>query len=895
MRKLLVIPFVFMLLVSCQESTNECVPVQLLCEYMENPIGVDSPQPRLRWKLDDQRPGAAQTACEIIVGADSLAVLNGSGNMWKSGKVQDESMLTAYQRKALEPFTKYYWAVRVWDKDGKQGPLSAVASFETGMMDMKNWKGSWITDTRDIDLKPAPYFRKEFEAEKEVEKAQLYIAVGGLYELFINGRRVGDHQLDPAYTRFDRRNLYVSYDVTSLLDRNNAIGVILGNGWYNHQSTAVWFFHEAPWRARPKFCLDLRITYADGSVETISTDRDWKTSTGPVVLNSIYTAEHYDARLEQNGWNEPGFDDSEWKESIYTAAPSQNIVTQLMQPIRHVEEITPASVRKVNNRKYIYDLGRNIAGIAKISVEGDAGTVLRVSHAEMLDEKGDIDQSNIVVHYRPTDDADPFHTDIYTLKGAGVETFYPRFNYKGFRFVEVLSSKPIELDKNSLTGIFMHSDVPPVGDVTSSNETLNKIWMATNNAYLSNLFAYPTDCPQREKNGWTGDAHIAVETGLYNFDSITVYEKWLADHRDEQQANGVLPAIIPSSGWGYHWANGPDWTSTIAIIPWNVYLFYGDSKLLSDCYDNIKRYVDHITEISPGYLTDWGLGDWIPVKSKTPKEFTSSIYYYVDAMILAKAAKMFGKEADYQKYSDLTRNIRDAVNEKYFDKERGVYGSGFQTELSAALFWDIVPEDSRKLVAENLAARVVADDSHVDVGLLGSKTILNALSENGYADLAYKVASQETYPSWGWWIVNGSTTLPENWKEGVASQNHIMFGEIGAWYYKGLGGIHPDEQQPGFKNVILKPNFVSGLDEFSCSHEGPCGTIVSSWTKSGSTVNYTVSIPPNSTASLYLDASEILESGNALSENPYIVSESLESNNYILHLSAGNFNFSIQQ
>jgi len=899
MKKMLLIPAVFFLLASCQKTTDKCIPVQLQCEYMVNPIGMDSPHPRLKWKLDDRRPGANQSAYELIAGTDSTDVANGSGDMWNSGKVSDASMLVSYEGKPFEPYTKYYWAVKVWDKDKRENPLSGVASFETGLMHMKNWKGAWITDTRNVDLKPAPYFRKEFDAKKEIQSAQLYIAVGGLYELFINGKRVGDSQLDPAYTRFDRRNLYVAHDVTPFMQKYNALGVVLGNGWYNHQSTAVWFFHEAVWRARPKFCLDLRLTYVDGSVETISTDRNWKTSTGPIVFNCIYTAEHYDARLEQDGWNEPGFDDSEWNNSIDTAAPSQNIVSQLMHPIRHVEEINAVKMQKFSNKKYVFDLGQNIAGVSRISVKGEAGTELRVTHSELLDEKGDIDLSNIIVHYRPTDDSDPFQTDIYTLKGDGVETFAPKFNYKGFQYVEVLSSKPIELTENSLTGLFMHSDVPPIGRVGSSNETLNKLWAATNNAYLSNLFAYPTDCPQREKNGWTGDAHIAIETALYNFDGITVYEKWLADHRDEQQANGVLPSIIPSSDWGYDWGNGPDWTSSIAIIPWNIYLFYGDEKLLEDCYDNIKRYVDHITEISPDYITNWGLGDWVPVKSKTPKEFTSSIYYFVDATILAKTAQLFGNEADHKKYSALAQNIRDAINNKYFNAETGIYGSGFQTELSTALYWGIVPEESRTLVTENLAERVIADNSHVDVGILGSKAILNALSENGYADLAYKVASQETFPSWGWWIANGATTLFEDWNmdkgRGAMSKNHIMFGEIGAWYFKGLGGIFPDETQPGFKNVILKPNFVAGLDEFECSHEGPYGSIVSSWKKSGATVSYEVSIPPNSSASLHLDAVEILENGKAISENAFIDSVKLGENSYELHLVSGNYNFTIQK
>jgi alpha-L-rhamnosidase len=886
MKKFITITLLLIITISCDNTTDQCIPIGLQCEYLENPTGIDNPHPRLKWKLKDSRRGAAQNAYEIIVSTDSAEAENGRGNMWKTGRIDDESILITYKGKVLQPFTKYYWEVRVWDKDNNQSAFSEVSSFETGMMHIKNWKGSWITDTRDINLKPAPYFRKEFEINKKVEKAQLYIAVGGLYELFINGKRIDDHRLDPAYTRFDRRNLYVSYDVTSFLDRNNAIGVLLGNGWYNHQSTAVWFFDRAPWRARPKFCLDLRITYEDGMTETISSDRDWKTSLSPVIFNSIYTGEHYDARLEQPGWNESGFDDSEWKTSILTSAPSQNIVSQVLHPIKYTEKISPVDMRKVNDSKYIFDLGRNIAGVSIITLEGESGTVLKLKHSELIDENGEVDQSNIDVHYRPTDDTDPFQTDIYILKGEGTETFVPKFNYKGFRYVEVTSDKPIGLTKNSLTGIFMHSDLPPSGTINSQDTILNRIWEATNNAYLSNLYAYPTDCPQREKNGWTGDAHIAIETGLYNFDGITVYEKWLADHRDEQQPNGVLPAIIPSSDWGYHWANGPDWTSTMAIIPWNIYLFYGDSKLLEDCYDNIKRYVDHISEISTGYLTDWGLGDWIPVKSKTPKEFTSSIYYYVDAGILARAAKLFKNEKDYEKYSELAGNIKEAINDKYFNKETGTYGSGYQTELSAALHWGIVPEESTDLVVENLAKRVIADDKHVDVGLLGSKTILNALSENGYADLAWEVASQKTYPSWGWWIVNGSTTLPENWKAGVASQNHIMFGEISAWYYKALGGIKADPDNPGFKHILLEPHFVGGLDQFEARHDSPYGEIISSWERQDGNIKYNVTIPPNSTATLRIR-------GNKLSEKSGLTADIEEDGLFILDIEAGNYEFAV--
>ena len=841
--------------ISCQNAGNETRIQNLKCEHLINPLGVDSDSPRFTWQISGEKTGKSQTAFEIIVGTDSLAVKSGTGNQWSSGKINKALSMAIYSGSSLTPFTKYFWNVKIWDENGIPSKWSGLASFETGMMDKKNWQGDWISDTRDVHLKPAPWFRKEFTASKPIQSARAYIAVGGLYELFINGEKVGNHRLDPMYTRFDRRTLYVAQDVTKMiLEGENAIGVLLGNGWYNHQSTAVWYFHEAPWRARPKFCFDLHITYRDSTKEIVSSGIDWKTSLSDVVFNSIYTAEHQDARLKQPGWNKTGFDDSDWKASIPVSSPSNNIVAQNLQPIRNVDEITAIEMTKFSDKDYLFNFGRNISGVTQLKIKGEQGTEVRLIHAERLGKNGKADLSNIDVHYRPTDDLDPFATDIYYLSGNEDE-FMPYFNYKGFQYVELISNKPVELANENLTAFFMHSDVPVAGSITSSNQTLNKIWEATNSSYLSNLFGYPTDCPQREKNGWTGDGQIAIETGLYNFDGITIYEKWLADHRDEQQPNGVLPAIIPTSGWGYTWANGPDWTSTIAIIPWSIYLFYGDSKLLGQSYSNIKRYVDHINNESPDGLTDWGLGDWVPVKSKAPKEFTSSAYYFTDVSILAKTAKLFGHQKDFVKYSQLAEKIKNAINKKYLNEETGMYGSGLQTELSVALYWGLVPDSLKSKVAGNLAERVINDNKHIDVGLLGTKAILNALSENGYADLAYEVALQETYPSWGWWIKNGATTLYENWNiesDRDLSMNHIMFGEIGAWFYKGLGGIFPDPENPGFKNVILKPNFVPSLDHFEANHIGPYGKITSKWERAGGNLIYSVVIPPNSSATLFL-------------------------------------------
>ena len=803
-------------------------------------------------KVQSQRLG-------YVVGVSTDSAAMGEGADWVA-HVKETEQLVVYNGPALKPFTRYYWRVIAYDQEGRIGP-PRIASFETGMMDQKNWRGSWITDTKDITTKPAAYFRNRFLIRGTVRSARVYLAAAGLYELHINGKKIGDRVLDPMYTRFDRRNLYVTYDITNSLHAgDNAIAVLMGNGWYNLQSTAVWFFDKAPWRSRPSFCLDLRITYTDGTTETIPSGKNWKTAPSPIVFNSIYTAEHVDARKSIEGWAEPSFADSSWKKVIFTGTPSQNITAEAMVPIRIADTVPAQALKVFADTDYVFDLGRNIAGVSRITLAGPPNTILRLKHGERLYPTGHVDQSNIDVHYRPTDDTDPFQTDIYILKGEGTETFQPRFNYKGFQYVEVTSTQPITLTKESLTGYFMHSDVPPAGRITSSNPTINKIWQATNNSYLSNLFGYPTDCPQREKNGWTGDAQIAVETGLYNFDAITVYEKWLADLRDEQQPNGILPSIVPTGGWGYEWGNGPDWTSAIAIIPWNLYLFYGDSKALEDCYENIKRYVDHINSLYPTGLTTWGLGDWIPVRSKTPVEFTSTAYYYTDAVILAHAATLFHKTADAATYSTaLAQKIRTAFNNKYLDKATGNYDQGFQTELSVALYWRLVPANQVTKTSALLAARVKADSVKLDVGLLGTKTILNALSENGYADLAYALAASEKEPSWGWWIVNGATTLYENWpidSKSDISMNHIMFGEIGAWFYKGLGGIYPDTAAPGFRHINLRPNIVSSLDSFTATHMGPYGEISSGWTHENGRLVYKATIPAGSTATLTIHAPE---------------------------------------
>ena len=827
----------------------------LRTEHLESTLGVDKPNPRLSWRMISGKSGAKQSSYRILVGCDSLALAQGNGESWDSGTQQSDQMWIRYAGKALQPRTQYYWQVTICDESGTS-VKSPIASFETGKMSIDQWEGNWISDHNNQNHSSAPYFRKKFDVNKKILKARAYVAVAGLYTLHINGERMGDGMLEPVYTRFDRRNMYITYDVTRhIREHENVIGIVLGNGWYNHQALGVWDFEHAPWRNRPAFCLDLHLTYEDGSEEVISSDTSWRTTdSGPLVRNNIYTGEHYDFTRQLVGWDCPGYDDSKWGGVKLRSLPSEQITSQQMRPIRACTEYVATKFSQLADGIYLFDFGYNMAGVTRIKVQGDKGTVVKLRHGERVGEDGKLDQSNIDVYYRGDREKDPFQTDILTLSGQKDE-YISSFNYKGFRYVQMEASAPIEIDQSSLVAYFVHSDVTKVGQITSSNKLIEGLMAASNQAYLSNLMGYPTDCPQREKNGWTGDGHLAIEAALYNFDGITIYEKWMADHRDEQQPNGVLPDIIPTGGWGYGTDNGLDWTSTIAIIPWNLYLFYGDDEALRECYPHIKRYVDYVSRISQNNLTTWGRGDWVPVTVGSNKELTSSVYYFVDAKILAHAAKLFGHTADYEKYSALAEQIKKSINDKYLDTERGIYASGTQTELSVPLYWGVVPDEYKAKVAQNLNEKVISTQYHLDVGVLGCKALLNALCENSYSDTAYRVAIQDSYPSWGWWVKNGATTLLENWKLDATrdiSDNHMMFGEIGAWFYKGLAGIYPDSEQPGFKHINLRPYFPDGLEEFSAHHTSPYGEIISGWSTKGGKVIYQVTIPANSSATLTL-------------------------------------------
>ncbi len=886
--------------ISSSFGQTGCMPVDLKCEFHHNPLGIDRENPRLSWHMEDLRRGANQTAYRIQVASDSMALANGQANIWDTGKLTSgQSANIQYDGDQLASRTKYYWRVIVWDLQQIQSAPSAIATFETGFLHgLREWKGAWISDGKDIDYKPAPYFRKTFNIKGKIASARAYICGLGYFELSLNGNKVGDHLLDPGYTSFDKTVLYQTFDITGYLNSNeNAIGVVLGNGWYNEQSKAVWYFDKAPWRERPKFILNIYIKYENGQEDLITSDTSWKTSSGPIIFNNIYSGEYYDARLEHAGWNTANFDDHNWENAKLAHAQSGKLLAQSMPPIRITKVVKPVKMVKINDTTYVYHMGINFAGLSQLTVSGQHGTMITLKHGEALYPDGRLDNKNISVHYRFEDSTEVAQTDRYILKGEGTEVYMPRFTYHGFRYVEVTSSKPVQLTINSLKGYQFHTDIERVGHFSCSNPLMNRIYEAGLLSYVSNLEGIPTDCPHREKNGWTGDGHIGAETGLFNYDGILLYEKWIRDFRDAQRGSGELPGIIPTSGWGYHWGNGPAWDSGLILIPYYLYLHYGDEYLITTYYENFKRYVDYLTFRSHDNLVDIGLGDWQPYKTETPVELTSSCYYYIDTHLLAKFARITGHAADELYYTQLAENIKTAINQKFLNSSNDTYANGSQTALSAALYQGVVPGGKLETVGEKLEVAVHANDDHLDVGLLGSKYLLNALTEAGDTELAYRVASQETKPSWGWWLLQGETTFQESWDLGP-SRNHIMYGEIVAWMFKALAGINPDPEHPGFKNIIIKPGIVPGLNNVQASHQSVYGTIVSDWEKTRKGARVHLTIPANSTATIYLPVSEkqqVYESGQKLlSSTGQITLVSQNGGKVVYKVMAGDYYFEIK-
>ena len=742
-------------------------------------------------------------------------------------------------------------------------------------------------------MNPIPIFRKRFEVKKSIKSATVYICGLGYYELRLNGDKVGDHVLDPAFTVYNKHVLYVTYDVTDQLKQgSNALGVMLGNGWYNMHTRTYWGFENEPWRDRPKMLLQLHIEFTDGTTEVIASDSSWRRTVGPVLLDSVHNGEVYDARREIPGWDKPGFDDSAWQEPELVAAPNGALKSQMMPAIKVVETITPIEITEPKPGVFIFDMGQNFAGWAKLKVSGGpAGTKITMRYGERLLADGTLDRKGLNDFILQG----PFQTSVYIMKGCDTEVWEPRFTYHGFRYIEV-TGLPTKPTVENLIGQVAHTSFDKAGSFECSNEMLNKIQHMMLWSYRSNFFGYQTDCPHREKNGWAGDSHIIAETALYNFKNAAAYKKWMNDFRDAQLENGKLPNFAPPCQWAYERDAGPTWDCTYILIPWYLYLYYGDTGILTEHYKGMKRLIEYLRSRSKKNIISYGSDDWNTAKTVTPVPVTSTASYYISVLTVSKIAGIMGKTHEMEEYAKLAADIRKSFN-RHFYKGNGLYANGSQAALSCALYYDLVDKEEKQYVLKQLVKSIQRENWHLDVGIFGIKWLLFALTENGESDIAYRIATQTTPPSYGYWLECGATTMWENWYGDATlfgSLNHYSFGSIGAWFYKALAGINIDPERPGFKHIIIRPWPVGDLTWAQAEHESMYGMIASSWRIADGKFSLDVTIPTNTTATVYVpteNPDSVQEGGVPASKAEAVQLLRIEDSNVLFEVDSGRYRF----
>lgn len=848
---------------TAQAQNRRGAITNMRCEYSVEPISIDQNRIRFTWTYDQNQrdKGFEQLTAEVRIAKDENDLKSLYTCLATSGRVNTSRSRIDMLTVSLEPHQHYCWQVRIFNGMGVEVMRSDVAWFSTAKLHGVPWDAKWITDSHDKNYRPAPMLRKGFEVKgDDIERALLYISAAGYYDAKINGAKVGDDWLAPGFTQYDKRNLYMTYDVTEKLHAGrNVISATLGNGFYNeYTGMTVWQYESAPWRNRPRMICELHIEYANGEKDVILSDNSWKTTTGPTLGNVIYAGDVYDARLEVERWDDASFDDSAYAAALEVEAPSQRLVSQSMPPIRATESCKPVKVNKISDREYVFSFAENMAGVCTLKVKGEAGTRISMEHGELLRQDGTVEMANIAIYAHPVGDA-VFQTDVYTLKGGDeVEEFTPRFHYNGFQYVTVRADRPVELNEESLTAHFLHTDVRSIGSFECSNEMWNKLYRAVRRSYLSNLYGIPTDCPQREKNGWTADAHISIDIALTNFDAILAYEKWIDDIVDNQRPDGSISGVIPGTAWGFADWIGPVWDAAMFIIPDALYNYYGDDRAIRKIYNSCARYLEYLKgrENEEGVVA-YGLSDWCFWQTQTPNDYTAAAYYYYDNKLMARFARILGKTADAERYAKKTKELQKYINDKFLDEKTGVYSIGKITAQALPLALGFAPKGVEAKVAARLNEAVVESGYVCDFGLLGSKYTLRALVEYGYVDTAYRLATQTKCPSWGNWIEKGFTTPLETWaiRENFrdSSANHVFFGDIVAWMHSHIAGIRYDSANPGFKHFEIRPAFPEGLEWAKADYHSVSGYIATSWRRLGNKVVMQVLVPLNTTATLYAD------------------------------------------
>ncbi len=862
-------------------------PSDLRCEYLTDPINIGVARPRLSWIDEASIRSWRQSAYQIVASKTA----EGGPDLWDSGRVESaDTSQIEYAGKPLGSRDECFWKVRVWDEKGTASAWSPTHHWEMGLTAEPAWHGSeWIGIEGPAGEHPAPFLRKQFDVTGHVRRARIYVAGVGYAEIHANGQPVAPGtEREPGYTNFDKRVLSVSYDVTSLIKAGrNALGAVLGTGWYDVHDKATWNFDRAHWRGRPRMRLVLAIELTDGPTQYITSDTSWKAGTGPILRDGIYTGETYDARKELTGWDRPGYNDSAWSTANKLDAPRGELTPRACAGVVISETIKAKSIANPMPDVYIVDFGQNFSGHARLHLNAPAGTKVTMRYSEHVGKDGMIERSQIEQFMATADPPQPFQTDTYICKGIGEEVWEQRFSYSGFRYMEV-TGLPTKPSLSTFEGRFAHTAFETAGEFSCSSELFNRIQHATRYAFLSNAQNIPTDCPQREKNGWTGDAQLAAEAGLVNYRSAPFYTKWLDDLADTQSDTGLMTLIVPTGGWGSG-ARHPAWDSAYPILAYDLYLYGKDKTVLAKHYEKLSRYVDSLAgELKDGVLTFDSLGDWLPWSTQTPSTYTSTVYLFVDAQIMSKTAKLLGKDADAKRFGDLADQVKAGVEKHFY--ANGTYANGSQTALSMALYYDLVPTDRRPSVFAALVKNVT-DQGHIDTGILGAKYLLRVLSQEGRSDLAYQIVARKEQPGWGWWMEQGATTLWEDWK-GESSLNHIMFGDVSNWFIQWIAGIGLDLENPGFSHIDIHPQPVGDLTWAKASHQSPHGLILSSWRKASDGFHLDVTIPANTTATVIIPVGgAVTEGGSPLDKVAGVVLVETGAGKTILRIGSGSYSF----
>ncbi|PUZ25359.1 alpha-rhamnosidase [Chitinophaga parva] len=893
-------------------NTNAPTLSHLRVEYAEEPVGIDITQPRFSWELESNARGVMQTAYQVMVASSEAALRDDKPDLWDSKQVSsDQSLNVAYAGKALQSGQHCYWKVRVWTKDGDPGKWSKPATWSMGLLQPGDWHGQWIgMDSAFSWDKPkdtatrlsARYLRKEFSLDKKVKQATLYISGLGLYEPYLNGEKIGDQVMAPGPTEYNKRAFYNTFDVTKQLNNGkNALGVILGNGRFFTMRT----FNVTNY-GFPKMICQLNVEFEDGTSTQVTSDPSWKlTAAGPIVANNEYDGEEYDATKEMPGWNKAGFNDSQWLPVQLVKAPGDKLEAQLNKNMKIMDTVRAVKVTEIKPGVFIYDMGQNFVGWVHLHVKGKRGDRVQLRFAERLQKDSSLYMDNLRTAKV---------TDVYTLKGGADESWEPRFTYHGFRFVEV-AGYPGKPALDALEGRVVYDEMENIGHFESSDTMLNKIYQNAWWGIRSNYRGMPTDCPQRdERMGWTGDRMTGSRGESFLFDNHLLYAKWLQDLEDAQTPEGSIPDVAPTY-WKIY-SDNMTWPGAFLEIANMLYEQYGDPKPIQQHYPAMKKWMAYMQNkyMRDHILTKDTYGDWcVPpespemILSKDPARITAgaflgTAFYYHMLQHMQRFAKLTGHEADAPGYATLADSVKSAFNKKFFNSAEGFYANNTPTANIFSLAFGLAPESERQRVFQHVADRTLKDyNGHVSTGLVGAEYLMRTLTQYDRGDIALQLATNKTYPSWGYMAENGATTIWELWNgdtanPGMNSGNHVMLlGDLLIWCYQHLGGIAPDTSNVGYKKIIMKPAMLKGLDHVTASYHSSYGMVKSAWKGKDKAFDWNISIPANASAVVYVpaqNANQVQENGKAIAADDANIKFIKQEGTYaVYNVGSGNYHF----